>query len=123
MFKLKNYITFYCISLLGYICFFITAILGGYTMFHSIQLDYQIHDGGMEFLFWGMLLLIKYYILHFILLLISFICLILEIFFRNKKITFVIPPVLKNINIFFLIIGCIFCFIPLYLFLLITWLS
>ena len=119
MTKLKNCISFYLICLLGYTCLFITILWGGYFESNYIQMERQVPESGLEYYYVCIEILIKYYILHFVVLLTSCLILLFEMIFISKKNKNIVPNFLKNINKYVLIIGAILTLLPVYLFILI----
>ena len=81
---MKKFISTYIIAFLGYICFFMTFVFGTYIVFRSVELDRQIHDGGMGLFYWGFEILDKYYVVHFSVLFVIFLFFILEFINRKK---------------------------------------
>ena len=114
---MKKFISTYIIAFLGYICFFITVLWGGFVVRHSWYLDKllqnEVRDGGLEFFYWGIAILDIYYIIHLAITFIIFLYLIFE--FINRKKLKPLPKFLSNIHIFFIVLGIIFVFIPIYL--------
>ncbi len=114
---MRKFISTYIIAFLGYICFFVTLLWGGFVIRHSLYLDKlmqnEIRDGGLEFFYWGFIILYKYYVIHFSVLFVSFLFFIFE--FINRKKFNINIPVLSNINVFFIVLGVVFTFIPIYL--------
>ena len=90
-----------------------TFVFGTYIVFRSVELDRQIHDGGMGLFYWGFGILDKYYVIHFSVLFVSFLFFIFE--FINRKKFNINIPILSNINVFFIVLGVVFTFIPIYL--------
>lgn len=110
---MKKFISTYIIASLGYICFFITSVFGGYIVFRTVELDKQMHDAGMGLFYWGITILNIYYLIHLAIIFIVFICFLFEIL--NKKKFKPLPYFLSKIHAFFIGLGIFFAFIPIYI--------
>ena len=110
---MKKFISTYIIAFLGYICFFITFLFGGYIVLRSTELDRQMHDAGMGLFYWGATILLIYHVVHLIIIAILILYFIFE--YLNRKKLKPLPKFLSNIHILFVVLGIIFSLIPIYL--------
>ena len=117
---MKKFVSAYIIALLGYICFLVTILWGGFVVHHSWYIDKlmqnEVRDGGLEFFYWGITILNIYYLIHLTIIFIVFICFLFEIL-NNKKLK-PLPKFFSKIHVFFINLGMFFAFIPIYIILL-----
>jgi hypothetical protein len=112
---MKKYFSLHLLSLLGYLCLFVTVVFLVFTMINTYTLNLKEHDGGFAFFNLSSLLLVKFYILHFIISALTLFLAIVE-FCLNKRGKFIkIPNFLVKIKPFILLLGIALVLTPFYL--------
>jgi len=117
--KATRYFSLNCLSISGYICFFVTALFFLFVIPIVNNLNLQNPDGGMAVFFTFGYKLFYFYIVHFIFLLFFIVFAIIE-FVLKKRNKFVkiniskIPSVILVFHPYIFWIGIIFEFIPIY---------